>query len=154
MNKRHLLFLLAVMSATTGMHAQNRNEQNARQIADEFFRQLDGEQSQASVRHRNLKTARVEGVGITDTNGGSPAFYIYNRGTDGGFVIVSGDERTSAAVLAYSDHGSFDAASMPDNVRGWLDDYASQIAAVRNSAIKGTGVKQLNFPKGNIVKEE
>lgn len=153
MIKRQLLFLLAIMSVATGIHAQVRNEQNARQIANQFFKQLDDAQSQTSVHHRNLKTARVESISITDTNGESPAFYIYNRGTDDGFVIVSGDERTTATVLAYSDHGSFDATSMPDNVRGWLNDYASQIAAVRNSAIKGTGVKQLNFPKGNPIVE-
>lgn len=51
--------------------------------------------------------------------------YLYNI-DQGGFVIVSGDDRTRT-VLGYSRHGRLDAATLPDNLRYWLDEYEKQI---------------------------
>lgn len=65
----------------------------------------------------------------TDTE---PAFYVYNNGQDGGFVIVSADSRTHA-VLGYSTSGHFDYTAAPAQVRGLLDDYAEQIAWAREN---------------------
>lgn len=53
-------------------------------------------------------------------------FYVFNVGEDDGFVLVSGDTRTSE-VLGFVDHGRFDADRMPDNMRAWLDSYAEQL---------------------------
>lgn len=58
---------------------------------------------------------------------GSPAFYVYNRGTNGGFVIISAEDRTRT-VLAYADRGHFDATNMPENLRTWLNIYSRDIA--------------------------
>ena len=54
-----------------------------------------------------------------------PPFYIFNA-DDGGFVLVSGDDRTMP-VLGYSEHGSLDLTNAPSNLRYWLDCYAEQI---------------------------
>ena len=61
---------------------------------------------------------------------GTDLYYIFDRGTDEGFVIVSGDDQTPA-VLGYTDAGSFDYNLIPDNMREWLDNYALQIAEVQ-----------------------
>ncbi|MCF0203009.1 MAG: C10 family peptidase [Bacteroidaceae bacterium] len=57
------------------------------------------------------------------------AYYIFNVGDNGGFVVVSGDDRTDA-VLGYTLSGDFDEATMPENMRAWLQSYADQISAL------------------------
>ncbi len=63
---------------------------------------------------------------------GTDLYYVFDRGTDEGFVIVSGDDQTPA-VLGYTDAGSFDYSAIPDNMREWLDNYAQQIADVQQA---------------------
>ena len=59
--------------------------------------------------------------------------YIFNVADDGGFVIVSNDDRT-VPVLGFSDTGSIDPDNMPENMKAWLQGYADEIAwlAARN----------------------
>lgn len=52
-------------------------------------------------------------------------YYVFNN-TDGGFVIIGGDE-TAEEVLGYSDCGSFDVNNVPDNLQWWLSTYEEQI---------------------------
>ena len=59
-------------------------------------------------------------------NGWDDAFYVFNAGGDGGYVIVSGDDRTEP-ILGYVDHGTFDPDNIPENMRSWLQLYADQI---------------------------
>ena len=60
-------------------------------------------------------------------NGDNDAYYyVFNAGNDGGYVIVSGDDRTEP-ILGYVDHGTFDPDNIPDNMRSWLQLYADQI---------------------------
>lgn len=50
--------------------------------------------------------------------------YIYNANP--GFIVMSADDRVQP-VLGYSLTGSFDPATMPDNVRAWLQGYSDEI---------------------------
>ena len=61
---------------------------------------------------------------------GIQPYYVFNIGTDGGFVIVSGDDAT-CQVLGYSYKGHFDAVNLPDNMRAWLDGYAHDISRIQ-----------------------
>ncbi len=54
-------------------------------------------------------------------------FFIFNDEANGGYVIVSGDERTPD-VLAYSDNGHYNSNSVPCNMQMVLDGYAEQIS--------------------------
>jgi hypothetical protein len=54
---------------------------------------------------------------------------------NGGFVIVSGDDRTDA-ILGYSDRGSFDEESVPENFRAWLVQMESEIASLPEAATR------------------
>ena len=60
-----------------------------------------------------------------------PCYYVFNIGSDGGYVIVSGDDRT-ASVLGYSTSGAFSSDNMPDNMRAWLDGYQIQMEWLAN----------------------
>ena len=64
----------------------------------------------------------------------APAYYVYNNGVAGqagGFVIVSGDDRTMP-ILGYSDAGSFDPAELPPSMQWWLDYLAAEVRAAGN----------------------
>ena len=60
-------------------------------------------------------------------------FYVFNAEGNGGFVIVSGDDRTTE-IIGYSTTGTLDMEQIPDNLKWWLDSYARQIEALGNSA--------------------
>ena len=60
----------------------------------------------------------------------SSCYYIFNNGQNGGFVIVSGDDRTRD-ILGYSDTGAMDMDNLPDNVRYMLDCFESEINELR-----------------------
>ena len=51
----------------------------------------------------------------------------------GGFVVVSGDDRTRP-VLAYSETGSFESAEIPDALTAWLSRYEEQLSDLADGA--------------------
>ena len=53
--------------------------------------------------------------------------YVFNVDGDGGFVVVSNDDRTTP-ILGYGDSGAFSTIEMPSNMRAWLQGYADEIA--------------------------
>ena len=59
-------------------------------------------------------------------------YYVFNNGSDAGYVVVAGDDR-APAVLAYSDRGTFDPDNIPDAMRYVLDGFAARVAALRHS---------------------
>jgi hypothetical protein len=64
-------------------------------------------------------------------------YYVFNVGNNGGFVIVSGDDRTEA-ILGYCDDGNYNADSIPDNMRWWLQQYAEQIKHLNDGSATTT----------------
>lgn len=57
-------------------------------------------------------------------------FYVINDEANGGYVVVSGDERFPE-ILGFSPDASIDADNMPCNMRAWLEEYAAQISFLR-----------------------
>ena len=62
----------------------------------------------------------------------SDAYYVFNAKDNGGFVIVSGDDRTED-ILCYSEYGNLDVDQVPENMKWWLDELARQIEALGTS---------------------
>ncbi len=73
------------------------------------------------------------------TSAGQTALYVFNVGQQGGFVIVSGDDRTRP-ILGYADSGSFDAGKMPAALREMLAIYARQIEMLGQGMAKTDSV--------------
>ena len=65
---------------------------------------------------------------------GDQPYYIFNAGGDGGYVIVSGDDRTEP-ILGYVEHGTFDPDNIPENMRSWLQFYADEINYIAENDI-------------------
>lgn len=64
-----------------------------------------------------------------DSKAAQEPFYIFNVTDGGGFVLVSGDDRTPA-ILGYSTEGNIKPDEIPSNIRYWLDSYTRQLAAL------------------------
>ena len=115
--KRQLLLLLGTMVSTLLMAAPVTQDE-ALQRASLFLSKHNGQGKQIRLARRQPRLLQAEGL--------AAAYYVFNVGSDEGFVIASGDDRTPA-ILGYSDHGIFDVTRLPSNVRQWLDGYARQM---------------------------
>ena len=58
----------------------------------------------------------------------TPYYYVFNKGENEGFVIVSADDAT-VPVIGFSDSGKFDYDRMPDAMKWILSSYERQIKA-------------------------
>lgn len=110
MKKFLCLFVSLFVSAIT--FADHVTEQQALQKAQQF---LKGKILSAA----STKAYSRGGSKIADP------FYIFNAENKGGFVIISGDDRTTE-VLGYSDHGNINTANLPDNLE-WLLNYYNDV---------------------------
>ena len=116
-----LLISLAVMSTAWG---ESISENQARSIAANFM----------ASRTRTapiMKMAR-KAPQLGAASGNKAAYYVFND-TQGGYVIVAGDDRVPA-VLAYSDQGAFDTNDVPEAMQCLLESYADQMAALDKGA--------------------
>ena len=110
--RRYILTLFAVLVSMT-MMAGEVSEQKALEIAQKF---LQGK----TFQQKSLRRAPTIG---------DNQFYVFNAAEQGGFVIVSADDRT-IPVLGYADKGSLEMDKLPENVRYWLEGYAREIKAL------------------------
>jgi hypothetical protein len=118
MMKKVLLTLLAFM-VTVAMNAEQISKQQALQKAQQF---MPGKQfGEARSFARSAGSSERE------------PFYVFNADGNQGFVIVSGDDRTTE-ILGYSNTGTLDMEQLPENLKWWLDSYAHQIEALGTSA--------------------
>lgn len=69
--------------------------------------------------------------------------YIFNVDDDGGFVVVSNDDRT-IPVLGFSESGNFNADNMPHNMRAWLQGYADEIEWLKKNNPKTSAPRPSN----------
>lgn len=119
---RRFCILIAFAIVCILANAQQITEQQALEKAQAF---LKGKQFRSSAKTRSLNRARSKTVD-------KESMYIFNVENKGGFVIVSGDERTEP-ILGYSTSGEIDYDNMPDNLRTWLEGYEAQIKAINEN---------------------
>ena len=122
--------MMLVLSVVAG--AKSITRQQAEQLARQFITQqgMYGALSQAEP-HQARARALLKG---SSQDG---CYYVFNIGSNEGFVIVSGDDR-SPAILGYSDKGGFDMDRLPSNVAAWLESYADQIRYLRKNPAAST----------------
>ena len=116
--KRAFLLIVSILLTLTVMAGDITPEQ-ALQQARKFLQQREADGSRVRRQPGTLPqltmTRQVSGL------------YVFNVEDDGGFIIVSSDDRAKP-VLGYSDSGSIDPDRMPSNMRAWLQGYADEIA--------------------------
>lgn len=88
----------------------------------------------SGVRQAPALNAKPQLIHTFKTNSGTPAVYLFDKGT-AGYVILSADD-TAIPVLGYSDSGSIDPADMPPQLQWWLDQYAEQIEYAASNGLQ------------------
>ena len=115
--KKILLTLVAFM-AMTAVNAEPVSRQQALKQARQF---MPGKQF-----------GEARSFARSDNSSDKDPFYVFNAAGNGGYVIVSGDDRT-LPILGYSESGNLDMSQLPENLRCWLEGYARQIEALGSS---------------------
>ena len=123
---RKLLLLLCGFLAYQTLNAESVSKSDALKKAQGFM------PGKHFVENRSVASVRGEAL--------SEAFYVFNADNGGGYVIVSGDDRTTE-ILGYSKTGNLDMDHLPENLKWWLEGYARQIDAL------GTSVKPVQTQK-------
>ncbi len=105
------------------MHADDISRQQAKQIAEDFF-------ANRGIQMLDNGNSGMKKAAVRD-NAVAP-YHVFNAGAGKGFVIVSGSDVTEQ-ILGYTDSGTFDEENMPENLKGWLQNYSEQIRWVENN---------------------
>ena len=142
--------LVTLSMASIQASASNITAVTARTAASNFLKQ---HASPGSLRAPSMADIKLSHAEASSKVAGANDYYAFNI-TGGGFVIVSGEDRTTP-VLGYSDKGSIDFNNLPAPVKDLLDSYKREIeylqtytgndlVPVTNTSLKaGTGVEPL-----------
>ena len=117
LNLLQVLVLLLVVLFPAFSFAEKVSEQEALKKAQTFMK---GKKLQVSDKARRAGTPNEEQ---------NQPYYVFNAEGNGGFVIISGDDRTPE-VLGYANEGAFDIETAPANARWLMDYYEKSISSL------------------------
>lgn len=133
--KKILTASAAILCCAMTMMAEPVSPETARQAAAKFLNKKGIALKSEAMRARNRAMGRADGGEQTEA---SP-YYVFNASQ--GFVVVSGDDCVGDnLVLGYTSQGSFDAETIPENLRWWLDETATQISTLSRLGVKARRV--------------
>lgn len=125
---KRILFVLCSLLPSL-LLADNVTVEQAQSLAVDFFK------TSAQTRGASPQIQLVwNGEEVGTRTLGEPAFYVFDRIDQEGFVIVSGEDVT-LPVLAYSFENRFKEKEMPVNLKGWLTELRRQINDVRKKNV-------------------
>jgi hypothetical protein len=119
---KRLCLVIAIAVATfCSLQAAQVDETEARQVANKFF-------SAKAPRFSSQPGQMSPRLAYTAEQG---RFYVFDRGVNGGFVVVAGDDRLPQ-VLGYGDKGDFSSSALPPSVQYWMDEMNREIAYLQS----------------------
>ncbi|MBR4919853.1 MAG: C10 family peptidase [Prevotella sp.] len=139
------LLLLVSLFVSMVMMAGQVDQETAKQKAIAFASAKMGVKAQKSLRATNSGVRKA-------SNRVAERDYLHVFNIDGGgYVIVSGDDRTEE-ILGYSLTGTFDANKIPDNMRGFLQEYVDGIQYLddHNIKVEKSAHRSNRAPKASI----
>lgn len=143
MNKKTTTSLLLMLAAATlAAEASQISPRQAEAIASQFVN------STLRLRAKDISHSaaamKVAYTKVSATSAGENLLHVVNRGDDGGYVVVAGDDAAPNVVLGYSTGGTFDYETAPENLRWWLDEYGRQMEYMIENGI--TASEQASAP--------
>ena len=108
--KKHILLSLVVLFGMTTLSARPIDAERAKAVGQKF--------AQANFND-NLRSNELQLVYTGLSTRGEACFYAFNVG-DGGFVIISADDRFRP-IVGYSDEGPFETENMSPELAFYLD---------------------------------
>jgi hypothetical protein len=116
-----ILIILLLWTSISTLSAQKVTLDAAKEKAAQFFNKP---QKANAARKAPRKAPQLVLANDRDE------FYVFNDEANGGYVVVSGDERMPD-VLGYSYNGHFDVDSIPCNMKALLEGCAEQVNRLR-----------------------
>ena len=138
MIKKILILFVALIATTQMLWADEVTPEEAIRKAQNFMRQ----RQTSGARQRKAQATSPRLTPTQQVCG----LYVFNVADEGGYVIVSNDDRT-IPVLGYSDNGNLDPDDMPDNMKAWLEGYAREIECLDD--ISGIATTDVPAKVGN-----
>lgn len=138
---KKILSIICLLLVSTTLYAEPIGEQRAREIALEFFSQHS---TRSLVGDISLEWAG-DTIGEQSATGSAlntSLMYIYNRGNNGGYVIVAGDTNINP-IIAYSLDTTLDMGNMAEATTAILEAWCRQVESARKAAkpISGTTMR-------------
>jgi len=124
------LILLSLFAASVIAQAAPVLRSDARRTAQDFL-------ANRGIQMQDREPFHAPRKGQAVASKDNAYYYVFNVGNHEGFVIVSGDDRTEQ-ILGYCDHGDFDADSIPEHMRSWLQTYADDIQWLEDHQVEQT----------------
>lgn len=127
--KSYLFIIIGIISISFCVNAKPVSELNAATTAVNFLRADMGETNIYNGDNPIKNTIAIYPNTQQSTNQDhTPCLFIFNRGNNTGFVIISGDDYFTP-VLGYTDAGTFNYDNLPSNLKFLLNYYQSQITS-------------------------
>ena len=142
MNKKTTTSLLLMLAAATlAAEASQISPRQAEAIASQFANSTPRLKAYGTSHSAAAMKVAYTKMSATD---GENLLHVVNRGDDGGYVVVAGDDAAPNVVLGYSTGGTFDYETAPENLRWWLDEYGRQMEYMIENGI--TASEQASAP--------
>ncbi|WP_369684474.1 C10 family peptidase [Porphyromonas uenonis] len=123
---RHLLALsLILLCSVSALFARPLSEREARHLAEQFFHQVAYAHkvlapAQQPLSFVSAPIRQSAGVELRTLSGDKARYYyIYNRGSNAGFVIIAGDDELTP-YIGYATTGQVLEQDMPEQLRAFL----------------------------------
>lgn len=116
MRKSFLFTVMALLAFSLKLTASPVTIEQAQNEAKDFLLSIGAEVGNITL---------VEAPAKASTTNGEVYYYVFNNGEDGGFVIVSGDDRTTP-ILGYSDQGHVSADDIQNSFKPMLESYKDE----------------------------
>lgn len=129
--KRLLLSSILATLLTAGAAATPVSRNAAMASAEKFL-----ETKWHSSIHQTLSRKKLK---KENQSSSYSSYYIFNVENEGGFIVVSGDDR-ARTILAYSYNGSITENDMPDACRFWLNHYSKEINSIKAEEFTDTKI--------------
>lgn len=137
---KKLLTVLVVMVMPLALAANPIDRSKALQIANEFM--MDASIHSASGMHRAPVVHQLSYKDVGFNN-----LYTFFDDSNGGFVVVAGDDRLPQPVLAYSETDLVNPSTLPELMQVMLQSYEEQIANLPpNYVAAETPERELIYP--------
>ena len=121
MNKRFFT-LTACMAMAACIMAKPVDASKALELAQTFSNKAAARGMMRSAS----ATGKMSIVYKANKLSGNDAYYYVAEARNGGYIIVSGEDRTQS-IIGFVDGERFDAANMPENMRYWLGEFERQV---------------------------
>ncbi|MCH5302716.1 MAG: C10 family peptidase, partial [Prevotella sp.] len=150
---RRTTILLFCLLTVTSIFARQISKQEAYEKAQRFMQSRHS--AHGTNQSRRSNQSQSSGRLKAQSNQPTQSFknlYVFNVESNGGFVIVSADDRTTD-ILGYADRGAIDTKRMPCNMQWLLSCYDETIARLSssNTAAARRDIAKIGEAKANIM---